>query len=367
MAFSLIQFASLLVFVIASVGHAVLWTAVLNHLYGRPLPKSLLRLWRYATAVLIASLPLGWAYFLLTSPVDTLAWVPSDGLDNEAIPEFHEHTATEITEPQSRPPSHQLPEATNELNHHDKTLRAVKHLAYAGHPGTAVLSGYVGVCLLLGGFVFPAVSWRRWRRRPPPSVRQQRSQWFDFWPEHGPQLIGDGCMAWAARLPGNDIFRLEVTELTLALPRLPAACNNLRLLVLSDFHFHGTPTYLWFERVLTTLAEGPTPDLVCLLGDYVDRDSHRAWIVPLLTRLHARYGKLAILGNHDVHHDPMQIRTALQSAGCRLVGPAWQLVPVRGTTLAVIGHEGPWLPGPQRGLSPPADFFRLALSHTPDN
>ncbi len=46
-----------LLLLLAGIGHAVFWTALLNHFYGRPWPKSFLRLWRYATAVIIATYP----------------------------------------------------------------------------------------------------------------------------------------------------------------------------------------------------------------------------------------------------------------------------------------------------------------------
>ena len=38
---------------VAWVGHAAVWTAVMNHLYGRPLNKYFLKLWRLFTGVAI--------------------------------------------------------------------------------------------------------------------------------------------------------------------------------------------------------------------------------------------------------------------------------------------------------------------------
>ena len=53
--------AMVLVFValvLAWVGHACLWTALLNNVYGRPLPKYVLKGWRYATGLVLAAFPL---------------------------------------------------------------------------------------------------------------------------------------------------------------------------------------------------------------------------------------------------------------------------------------------------------------------
>ena len=48
-------------------------------------------------------------------------------------------------------------------------------------------------------------------------------------------------------------------------------------------------------------------------------------------------------------------------------GAGWEVLDVRGTPLAVIGHEGPWFAAPTDLAGCPDDAFRLCLSHTPDN
>jgi predicted MPP superfamily phosphohydrolase len=237
--------------------------------------------------------------------------------------------------------------------------------AICGVPGWMVAI-YGGICLVVGGGVFPLISWRRWRRRVPACVVSVQSCCHDLWPNGRRKLIGDGRMHWAAWLPGNQIFQLEITRQTLALARLPSAWNGMQILVLSDFHFHGTPSRCWFEQVLSLVQEDPSPDVLCLLGDYVDSDAHREWIVPLLGQLQARWLKLAILGNHDKVHDPERIRSALRLANYQVLTPHWQVFRLRDEPLAVIGHEGPWLAGPTSNTGAPA-AFRLVLSHTPDN
>jgi hypothetical protein len=172
-------------------------------------------------------------------------------------------------------------------------------------------------------------------------------------------------------LPFNDIFRVDFTDYSLALPDLPPAWEGLTILLLSDLHFHGTPSRAFFERVMGEIeTRWPVPDLVCLAGDFVDTDHHVKWIGPLLGRLAAREAKLAILGNHDQHHHPDRIRAELAAAGYRVLsnptaGP--HVIHIRGLPCALIGHEGPWFrPDPVL-----ADLlegtFRLCLSHTPDH
>ena len=284
-----------ILFVMAWVGHACIWTAVLNNLYGRPLRKRFLKRWRLITGVVIAAFPL-----LLLDPM----WPP----------------------------------------------------AYA----------YGRVCVAFGGVLFPVVTLSRLLRRKPAALVAERTTTLDLWREHGAKLIGDGKWAWCTRLPGNCVFRVDFTELTLALPDLPRELDGLTIHLLSDLHFHVSPSRLFFDRVIDEIqARWPTPDLVCLAGDYVDTPTHHEWIGPLLGRLTATGPKLAILGNHDAHRDPDRVRRELTAAGYTVMGRTWEVAEVRGVPFAVIGHEGPWFPSPDAASPPPG--FRLCLSHTPDN
>ncbi len=299
----------------AWVGHACVWTAQLNHLYGRPLSKAFLKPWRYVTGAIILAFP-----WLLWSGVNP-AWF--DRVDGSSV-----------------------------------FLRGVW--------GRCVV-GYAAFCLVFGAVVFPIITVVRLLRKAPTCLASESTRTRDLWPELGKQLLGNGHLAAAARLPGNGVFRVDFTELTLALPELPPEWEGLSLLVLSDLHFHGTPARSFFDRVMDELTAGPVPDLVCLIGDYVDTDTHHEWIVPVLGRLTATAGKFAVLGNHDEHHHPARVRTELTAAGYGVLGNAWRLMTIRGVPCVIAGHEGPWFsPAPDLSAAPPG-LFRLCLSHTPDN
>jgi predicted MPP superfamily phosphohydrolase len=225
---------------------------------------------------------------------------------------------------------------------------------------------YLWPCVFIGGVVFPVITILRLVRKAPPCVVAESTHTLDLWQDLGHKLIGDGQYAAVTRLPGNCVFRIDFTDVTLALPELPAEWEGLTILMLSDLHFHGTPSRPFFDRIVDELTAAPPPELVCLIGDYVDTDTHHEWIVPILGRLGATGAKFAILGNHDVHHNPDRVRSELSAAGYSVLGNSAQRATIRGVECIVVGHEGPWfLPAPDLSAMP--QLFRLCLSHTPDN
>lgn len=299
---------------LAWVGHACVLTALLNNLYGRPLPKTLLKPLRYLVGLAILAFPL-----LLWSAVDPGYFRFADG--GPILPN--------------------------------------------GSWGYAV-AAYALACLYFG-FAFPMLTIERYLRKPPACVLAESTRTLDLWPEYGEQLVGDGKGRPLTSIPGNCVFKLDITELTLAVPKLPPEWDRLTLLVVSDVHFHGTPGRVYFDRVFDEIAAGPEPDLVCLIGDYVDTDTHREWIGPLFGRLQAKEAKLAILGNHDKYHDPDRLRADLAAAGYAVLSNRWEEIAIRGVPCVVVGHEGPWFGPPPDLGGAPAGPFRLCLSHTPDN
>lgn len=288
---------------VAWVGHAYLWTAVLNYLYAKSLPKKFLKPFRVFTGVVIVGFPLIVA------------------------------------------------------------TRSAPYHSFAYELGAT----YLPICFLFGLVVFPAVTLYRLLKPRPRCLVAERTESLDLWAKLGEAAVGDGHLRALARLPLTDVFTVDVTHQTLAVPGLPAAWDGLTVLLVSDLHFHGTPSQAWFGAVFDYLGTLPEPDLLVMAGDVVDTDTHHAWIQPLLGRLTAKEAKLAVLGNHDALHDPKRIRSELAAAGYTVLGSGWREATVRGERCVLVGHEGPWFDPPLGIHNAPAGVFRLCVSHTPDN
>ena len=233
-------------------------------------------------------------------------------------------------------------------------------------PGRLVAGFYLAACYAAAFIALPLDTVRRNLRPKPAALLESRSEVIDAAKELGRPPVGQGRQHRLAMLPYNEVFQVEFAEHTLRLPRLPSALGGLTVLHLSDLHLCGTPDRDFYRLVMERCAAWE-PDLVAITGDIADSFCHQRWIVPVLGRLRWRAAGLAILGNHDYWYEPPYIRRRLRRLGFRYLGNAWEEVEVRGPSLVVVGHEGPWVrPAPDLSNCPTGPF-RLCLSHTPDN
>jgi predicted MPP superfamily phosphohydrolase len=298
-----------LLFLAASVGHTALLVFALNWTYGHALPRKLLRAVRRGHALLV-----------LAGPV--LFWF-AYGLD-------------------------------------------VRPALDPANLGQTLLAPYTILCVLLGVGVVPVLVVQKRLRRRPAALLSNHTKTINVAAELGYKPFGRGKHRLLARLPLNEIFRVDFAVRTLEVPDLPAAWDGLTILHLTDLHFSGVPDRAFYQFLMDRCREWD-PDLVAITGDVVDSEIHHRWIVPTLGRLRWRHGAFAVLGNHDYWHDPAQTRRRLGKLGIDVLGNGWRQIEVRGEPLVIVGHEGPWFqPGPDLSACPQGPF-RLCLSHTPDN
>jgi predicted MPP superfamily phosphohydrolase len=206
----------------------------------------------------------------------------------------------------------------------------------------------------------------RWRRPQPIAVVGNHSRIVDAADELGDKPVGNGSHWRLACLPGNQIFQVELRELSLRMPRWPAALDGLSILHLSDVHLNGTPGRQFYQCIFDhVMSQGP-PDILAITGDVVDSPHHHRWVIPLIGRLKWNIAAFAILGNHDKYYEPELVRRRLRRLGVRVIGNDYEVIDVRGVPLLVVGNEAPWFRPAADLSSAPRDAFRLCLSHTPD-
>lgn len=226
-------------------------------------------------------------------------------------------------------------------------------------------AAYVWACWL-AGVVFLIVTFGRLLRSRPAVVLDERTETVDIAKELGHRPVGDGKYRHVAKVPVNDLFRVDFTTLSLAVPGLPAAWDGLTVLHLSDLHFYGTPAREYYDAVVRRCVSAGPPDLLVLSGDIIDGEKYLDWIEPILSPLKWNVAALAILGNHDWWQDFDGVRKHLAALGMHVISNRWHVFDIRDEPLVAIGHEGPWF-RPPPDLTGCPDGFRLLVSHTPDN
>ena len=202
--------------------------------------------------------------------------------------------------------------------------------------------------------------------------------------------LGDGPFRHLAKLPGNEIFQIEVSEKRYQHPNLQREWDGLSILHLSDFHFIGTVDRPFFEQVIQ-LSQEMKPDVIVFTGDLLDRRELVDWLPATLGRLSAPLGQYFILGNHDWYLEPEEIRIAMSDIGWTDVAgktvevdhsryrnseargkrqlPVSREQPGEIDRLPIVfgGSEYPWMGSHPDFSSAPDGSFRVLLSHTPDN
>jgi predicted MPP superfamily phosphohydrolase len=237
----------------------------------------------------------------------------------------------------------------------------------SGFSGLAAI--YTGLCAVAS--VLPLLScFSRLLRRRPAQLRSNHTTRVLLAARQNGVLRAHGIGRLAAALPGNEVFCLDVTEKTLALPRLPARLDGLSIAHLSDLHMSGRIGVGFFAEVVER-TNALKPDIVAITGDIVDRTPCLSWIAETLGRLVAPYGVYCVLGNHDRQVNLSALRSALDRAGLENLGGRHRRLEIAGETLLLAGNELPWIrPAPDmdggREIADQIPALRVLLSHSPD-
>jgi predicted MPP superfamily phosphohydrolase len=165
--------------------------------------------------------------------------------------------------------------------------------------------------------------------------------------------------------------RLVVTERTLHPPGWPRSLDGLRVGAMSDLHAglgHTNPARV---REAVELLNAQQPDVICLLGDYLDSThfgrgrADPGEIASELAQLRAPLGRFAVLGNHDWRAVGAAMGDALRQAGLTVLeneavreGDLW---------IAGVADMRTRLPDiPKTLVTVPEDAPVLLLAHDPD-
>lgn len=134
--------------------------------------------------------------------------------------------------------------------------------------------------------------------------------------------------------------RLRVTQLDVPMANLPPELDGLRIVHITDLHL-GPTAHRDSLREALDQVNALEPDLICVTGDVIDsRSTDLDHWVPELSRLRARHGVFAVLGNHDAYAGSDRVAAALRaSTSWRLLRDEVATLEIDGARLHLIGLE----------------------------
>lgn len=171
-----------------------------------------------------------------------------------------------------------------------------------------------------------------------------------------------------AKLALDEARSLTLEHVEIYLKRLPPKLDGLRIVQLSDLH-HSPLTSLDHIDLAVKDANGMKADLVLLTGDYVSHE--RQYIAPVatvLSKLEARYGVYACLGNHDHWTDAELVTDLFRGEGINVLINEGFRFEALGSSFWLCGVDDYMagktdVPAALRGSFP--DEMKLLLAHNP--
>lgn len=162
----------------------------------------------------------------------------------------------------------------------------------------------------------------------------------------------------------------SITQHSVTLPNCPPALRGLKLVVLGDFHFKPS-TNLDFVRKIVAQTNSLQPDLILLVGDYIDYDLHvLPRLLDELRHLRAQHGIFGCLGNHDRWAaTATEYKHSFQHTGIRLLVNENIQLSIHGERLFLAATDCIWggQPDPEATLSGiPRNAPLITLVHEPD-
>jgi len=154
----------------------------------------------------------------------------------------------------------------------------------------------------------------------------------------------------------------------------------LTIAALSDTHVGGPHVDAARVERIVRRVNALRPELVVLLGDYVDGHAPEAERTPAdnqevlggiatFAGLRPRYGTVAVIGNHDSWFGRSSVTEALQNAGVNALWNRHVVIRRSGGPIVVAGIADAWTGEPDFSAAldgAPADADTIVLSHSPD-
>lgn len=179
----------------------------------------------------------------------------------------------------------------------------------------------------------------------------------------------------------------QVREQQIVSTRIPNSFNNFKIIQISDLHIGSFHNDLKSIEKLVKQINAENPDLIVFTGDMISNYAEEMdEFIPILSELSAKYGKYAILGNHDYGEyvrwkskeeevgNLVKLKENHEKIGFKVLDNKCNKIIIDGQTIQLAGVENWGLPPfPQYGnikeSTPNLDSsnYTILLSHDPSH
>jgi len=161
--------------------------------------------------------------------------------------------------------------------------------------------------------------------------------------------------------------RFGVTRHEIRVPKEKGLPGPLVVAFASDLHAGPTTDPRMFE-ILSAAITDHKPDVILLGGDYVSfHEADVSAFTNVLARWQPRFGKYAVLGNHDLWTNDEYISARLTEAGARVLVNENAALPAPFDGVSICGIDDPWTGNADTGRAfADSRPIKIFLTHSPD-
>ncbi len=191
----------------------------------------------------------------------------------------------------------------------------------------------------------------------------------------GYSTVGSGVAAFGAYRYGTHIETewLQTERVTIPVKHLGSSFDGFKIVHMSDFHLHPHTQIELIKRAVST-TNSLKPDLIALTGDFVSgqrsSDSEAMFeLAPTLSKLNAKHGVFAVLGNHEYWTNKNIVLTALKESGLPVLINSGLALNIGQQMLYLAGLDDGWMGHPDLAKAVekrPGKVPTILLVHEPD-
>jgi len=148
--------------------------------------------------------------------------------------------------------------------------------------------------------------------------------------------------------------------------------DGLKIVHFSDLHYKRIITKKRIEEIINEINI-INPDIIIFTGDLIDNDSKIndtdiKYLKETLNKLNSKYGKYAVLGNHDYSIDIETIRDIYNDSNFKLLENEYDIIYSKNNQKLYVGgiSTGEFNENTINNLTTEENIYKIMLLHEPD-